>query len=1003
MNIVRQVWLDLRTRQLLRRIDTRAGACVALENLLQRHIACCSDRVVAAAAAHCCSTRPHRQLATAHAVVEVYDYTGRTQLLALAASRLRTALPGLTAEPALAGQAHMLLGNVYRESATALGMPDHFEEALRHTEQATALLPYDPLSWSSHAMTLRAHYDVQPTENVMSSAVAAARTAATLVDPADRAAAHYWCDLAALQLSHCAGDADAGSLADGAAAARRAVQLAHPGDPERGIYLSNLCLALRELGQLRRDDTLITEAIPHGLAATAAADSSANQWIIVAGAYLARYELRGNPADLDDAIRFGLQAVRTDPEHAPAATFTSSALHRRFEHNTDSADIDHAVALARIATTLQPSPEAFDALAIALASRRNPGDAGASVAAAKRAVPDPSTADLAHVITLANTLALAHDVHGIDAALDEAITLLQVHADTPGRLQSVVLSNLAADLITRFDHRHHLDDLDAAINALHTAITNTASDTAQRAVIQANLANAYLARSETTGRAADLDVAVDAAIDASEHLPPNSGDRLTALATLALALRTRYDLFNHLPDLHTAIAAADLALARAHPDPPRCAHLLDLLAGAHRALFERTASTADLTWACQAADIALAETPADHTSRPTRHTTLATCLLTRYEITGHSASLDEAVRHGRLALQTANHAQVAVAATNLGNALLTRYELRHAATDIADAVHAAQRGVDTTPALSPFQRARQSNLGNALRAYANAHGDRDALRAAVIAGRRSVAIDHSVVPAIAAYWSNLALSYSDRFDLDADPDDLDAAIQAATRAQSLSPPQHPSTALYNTNLAMLLRARYQARRVRDDIDTAIALLTTAAESTAETHPHYGALHLALGNAHHSRYESIGRRADYAAAQRHWSQACSSTTPPSTRLIAAESAAVAAHNIGDTTAATRAYTQAVACVPIIAWHGLDRPGREQALRDIGSLTGASCAAAIDAQQPTTALTNLETGRTVLWRQLTDLRADYRSLEKLDPDTAQRLEELGRLLDRPHTRD
>lgn len=1005
MNIVRRVWLSLRARQLLRRIDTRASACVALENLLQRHIPYCTDHVVAAAAAHCCGTHPHRQLATAHAVVEVYDYTGRTHLLALAASRLRTALPGLTAEPALAGQAHMLLGNVYRETAMALGMPDRLEEALRHTEHATALLPDDPLSWSNHATTLRARYDVQPTQSLMSSAVAAARTAATLIDPADRAAAHYWCDLATLRLSHCAADADADAerLADGAAAARRAVQLAHPGDPERGIYLSNLCLALRELGQSRRDDTLITEAITHGLAATATADSSANQWIIVAGAYLARYELRGNPADLDDAIRFGQQAVRTDPQHAPAATFTSSALHRRFEHTTDSADIDHTVALARIATTLQPSPEAFDALAIALASRRRPGDAEASVAAARRAVPDPSTADLAHVITLANTLALTHDVHGNDAALDEAITLLQVHADTPSRLQSVVLSNLAADLITRFDHRHHLDDLDAAITALHTAITDTASDTAQRAVIQANLANAYLAHSETTGQTADLDVAVEAALDASEHLPPNSGDRLTALATLALALRTRYDLFDHLPDLHTAIAAANVALARAHPDPPRCAHLLDLLAGARRGLFERTANVDDLTWACQAADIALAETPADHPSRPTRHTTLATCLLTRYETTGHSASLDEAVRHGKLALRTANLSQVAAAATNLGNALLTRYELRHAATDIAAAVRAAQRGVDTTPALSPFQRARQSNLGNALRAYANTHGDRDALRAAVIAGRRSVAIDHSAVPAIAAYWSNLALSYSDRFDLDADPDDLDAAIQAATRAQSLSPPPHPSTALYNTNLAMLLRTRHQARRVRDDIDTAIALLTAAAESTAETHPHYGALHLALGNAHHSRYEASGHQADYATAQQHWIKACSSTTPPSTRLIAAESAAVAAHKVGDTTTATRAYTQAVACVPIIAWHGLDRPGRERALRDVGALAGASCAAALDAQQPTTALANLETGRTVLWRQLTDLRADYRSLEKRDPDTALRLKELGRLLDRPHTRD
>jgi hypothetical protein len=88
-----------------------------------------------------------------------------------------------------------------------------------------------------------------------------------------------------------------------------------------------------------------------------------------------------------------------------------------------------------------------------------------------------------------------------------------------------------------------------------------------------------------------------------------------------------------------------------------------------------------------------------------------------YETTAHAASLDEAVRVGRRAVEQTNSGPgpLATAATNLGNVLLTRFELRSAPYDLDDSVAAARRAVELTPTDSPFRVARLSNLANVLR------------------------------------------------------------------------------------------------------------------------------------------------------------------------------------------------------------------------------------------------------------------------------------------------
>jgi tetratricopeptide (TPR) repeat protein len=370
-----------------------------------------------------------------------------------------------------------------------------------------------------------------------------------------------------------------------------------------------------------------------------------------------------------------------------------------------------------------------------------------------------------------------------------------------------------------------------------------------------------------------------------------------------------------------------------------------------------------------------------------------------FESSGDAASLDQAIDLGQDALKDADGTTAAAVATNLSNALLSRYELRGWRSDADAAVAASTRSVVHTPSASPFLPGRLSNRCNALRASAAADGDASALDDAITAGRQSVEHPHLRDPEIAGYWSNLAVALSDRFDIAGDAADLDESIAALHNAARLVASDHPSALLYRTNLAVALRQRFDHSGPRADIDEAVTLLTDAAATVPPSHSHAAAVWLSLGNALHSRYLTVGERTDYLAAQKAWDHAAESLANAGTRLIAAESLAVSAADTGDWPRAAMAFRRAIGLVPIVAWHGLDRRGREEALSNLSPLAGSACAAAIAADDYDSALENIEAGRSVLWKQVLDLRRDFTAVEAHDRALADRLRQLSRLLDAP----
>lgn len=1006
-----------RARKLLGRLQpSRDRDSRSLDRLIVRSAAVLDEDVLAAIGALSCAGSPLAALIeTADAVVDAFDVTGRAGLLEVAAPRLSAALLHLDSTSPIYGETVRLLGNVCRARAARSGLRAQLAEAIGWAHEATRALPDDPRSWANAAEAWRLSFDFSGELDELEHALDLLAVALDRLDRDDERYAVYANDIGAMLFVYHDATGQTDLLLGAAEAGREAIAAAHDDDPRRSQYGANLCTTLALIGEHFADRNFLDEAIDAGVMACTPLDEARPRHLrVVQDAHDARFNVTNDDADLDAAVRLAQQAVRNSAddrqEHESGCVYASRAHRRRYEHTGDVDDLQACLdyACQGVSSATPASPKVLDALAIAYATRferyRERDDLTRALTAARTAVGDrPAGAEPGCVLTLANILHSSHEYRRDDAQRDEAIELLTAltmdSADADA--SSVVWSSLGAFLTARFEELGRRDDLESALEALTRANEELGPADPNRGACLANLSNAHLSRFDIDGVPDDLDAGIDIAVDASQATTLSSVDRISVLANLTMALRTRYDAFGEVADVDACLAAGALALALLGPeDERRAAHLLALLAGARYSRYKNRGDDADLTWACAAARIAVSNTDPDDRALPTRLTTLAACQLGAFESSGDAASLDEAIDLGRRATtDTADTNAAAAVHTNLSNALLTRYELRRWLADVDAAVETSRRAVADTPDASPLRPGRLSNMGNALRACAAAHDDRSALDEAVVAGRQSIDHPDPRDPEIAAFWSNLALSYSDRFDVGGDAADLDAAVDALRTASDRTEPGHPSRTLYRANLAIALKQRYVDRGSQADITEAVSILSAAATTAPKSHPHTGAVWLALGNAYHSRYLVGENPADYAAAQQAWANATDSSVAAATRLIAAESLAVSARDEGDWPRAAAEFRRVIELVPVVAWHGLDRRGRERELTNLAPLARSACAAALAAGDTDAALENLEAGRSVLWKQMLDLRRDFRDLETRDQTLADRLRQLSWLLDTP----
>lgn len=465
------------------------------------------------------------------------------------------------------------------------------------------------------------------------------------------------------------------------------------------------------------------------------------------------------------------------------------------------------------------------------------------------------------------------------------------------------------------------------------------------------------AQYQRTGRAEALEMAVTASQDVVAATLPRDPVLAGYLSDLAVVLLARYERAGDGADLAAAVDAAQRAVATAAPGHPALAGCLSSLGNSLRARFERVRDGADLNAAIDAGRRAVAVAPVGHPGRARFLSSLAASLLARFGQAGDG-------------------------------------------TDLGGAVEAAEQAVDVALPYHPELPVYLSSLGVSLHIRFERAGAVADLDRAIDAGRQAVTAAPSGHPCLALHLSNLGASLHRRFERAGDGADLDDAIKTGQRAVAATPPGHPDLARRLANLAASLRARFDRAGDGADLDDAAATAQRAVAATPPGHVGLTPILSDLNGILLARYQRNGDVADLDAAIGNWRQA--SQVPAgtaSTRLAAARKWGLAAAGAERVHEAAEGYAAAVALLPTLAWHGLDRAAREEQLARWAGLAADAAACAVLDGHPERAVELLEQGRSVLWTQALNLRSDLAGLAERHPDLAARLRGIRKILDTP----
>ncbi|MEV0902446.1 hypothetical protein [Actinoplanes sp. NPDC049802] len=707
-------------------------------------------------------------------------------------------------------------------------------------------------------------------------------------------------------------------------------------------------------------DTLATDGPP---ASASPADRAAWQLRMALGTSDARA--------LDEAIEVLRETAGDRPEHLANL---AAGLGMRFERHGDREDLDEAISLMRDV------------------ARRTPED-------------DPRRAGtLSNLGAALRTLA---DLTGDAGVLDEAVEIALEAVDaTPAGDPYLAghLSNLAAVLQQRHSRRGDLADADAAIQAGRRALAHAAAGDPGRPLMWNNLALALRGRFEQTGDLTALDRAVEASRNAVDATEPGHPNRAAALSNLAVAARLRFEHRGAVADADAAIGAAREAADLLDETSPARVAVLTNLSTALRARHRHDPDTTRFDEAVSVATAAVEITT--RTDGPAQEagpalTALLSALVARYEVTGDLADLDNAVAAARTAAGAPSRTSGDHAARlgNLSDVLRLRYSRRGAPADLDEAIEHAETAVSRTSGRDPMLGARLTALSNALAMRAArtlAISDLD--RAVTIARAAAQALpdDH---PDQVTAQSNLGVALRMRYARSHDPADLDQAITAGRKAAAAPEPQRavPSQA----NLATALRLRSAATGDDADLAEAVDLCRAILDRLPADHPSRAPILASLGNCLMLRFERFGAASDLADAVNAWWDAGQvPTAPAATRFEALRALATSAASRDDWGWAARAYTEAADLISVLAWHGVDRAGREDLLTATVDIAADAAAAHLAASgTPGNTVVLLENSRAVIWGQVLDVRADLNHLRAAHPDLVHRLEATRSRLERP----
>ncbi|WP_424186693.1 CHAT domain-containing protein [Actinokineospora sp. G85] len=838
---------------------------------------------------------------------------------------------------------------------------------------------------------------------------------------------------------------------------RTAIDTAGADDPDRHRKQRVLASVLATAAMPGRDVAGLSEAIQAGLAATPPdVAPNASTALELGNALLARYEATGEEADLETAATVLRDAITPATGQARGLLTNSlvSVLRARFHRHGDAMDLDEAIESGRSAIEDLPQGHPDRLLSAANVAHtqadrfdffRNQTDLTEAVDSLRSVLDrargdDPATP--LFWLYLGRALGARSYATGGAADLDEAIGALRTGLASAGPQYHRVpgLTILGSLLLLRAERSHAPAELAEAVELLRTAHGSAAVTDVDHYAAGVRLARALQVGYLNTADPTQLTESIEIAREVVSVVPDNHQLRSSALQILGTSLTQQ---FQRVDDLATITESVDVlrAAAASGTSEVTLGSALAELANALCFRHNRSPAPEDLDEAIVVARRAATLPAATPEERSTYLTALSGSLLARSVLLNDEDDLKAAIDASRGATSAQAGPFVELARlTNLGLALWARFERTAAAADLHEAIDTLSTVAATAHIGHAFRPRVLTNLSTALRARAGLHGSSADLDAAVRAARSAVEAAPADHPQAPQWLMHLGMSHYIRFAERHDTADSDAAIMALSDALDRSPTAGPQRAQIASNLASLFRSRGIDDRRAGDLDRAVELAREAIAITDPAHPNHPLYSINLANSLRSRHAHGGQDVDAVEGlalardaianlaagnprvvvawllvgwiQRDRSRRRSgpfldetaiafriaaglTSAPPMLRMLAATEWAKESSRRADWASATLAFGEAVALLPQVAWHGVDRGARERRLIAWEGLAAEAAAAALAAGSPDRAVELLEQGRSVLWSQALQTKDDLSELRERDPALHDRLRALAAL--------
>lgn len=576
----------------------------------------------------------------------------------------------------------------------------------------------------------------------------------------------------------------------------------------------------------------------------------------------------------------------------------------------------------------------------------------------------------------------------LDDALEEIERALRLCApDDPNRAPFLVIHSEIRALLYHRDGS--LEALNASIEAHRTALDHYSADHEVSTRVLHNLGRALCQRYELTEDAADLDNAAHSLRLALEHATdPQLRDLLEqALEEVAelrgpeppLALPPGVKLkFLAAPGMHPRRPIAEIGddIEEFARHTATLSMLLDQ--------YERTREPELLERIC-ADGRALLQVPAIGDERWLVGRTLGPALMRRFETTGDSADLDEAIEllHEIVVEEPVlRPSYLAGDLMNLAAALINRFLRDRDGADLDQAITHCRRSVELTDDDRPEFVHSLNTLGTALIYRFEHHGRRFDLDEAIELGKTALARS-TTQPEIAHAHSNLGNRLLERFRLDRDPADLDTAVDHLRTA--LDSYDEPS---YLLTLALCLHERGSHNGDRGDLQEALDHFRTLLGSLPERAPLRQTARLGSAQTLSSLGDTEQAMAVLTEFVRH-DRGSSFERMDALVLLARLHAKRAVDGLDDWRSVARAFAGAQEQLQLTIWRGLRAPDRRRLLTRWPAIANDGAAAALSAGEPEWAVEMLDHGRFLWWGQVLDTRTDLSALQAAHPELADRL--------------